>query len=50
MKFSFAEQVNMLLIYEEAQQNATRTQALYIEWYPDWIHSSYVCLNEFVKS
>jgi len=38
MKFSFAEQVDMLLIYGEAQQNSTRAQALYIKRYSDRMH------------
>jgi len=45
MKFLFAEQVDMLLIYGEAQQNSTWAQALYIERYPVRSFTSYASTN-----
>jgi len=46
MQFSFAEQVDMLPLSEEAQQNSTKAQALHIEQYLDRMHSSlYVSTN-----
>ncbi|CAK9814796.1 hypothetical protein ANTQUA_LOCUS8218 [Anthophora quadrimaculata] len=41
MKFSFEEQVDMILIYEEIRQNSIRAQALYAERYPHHTHSSH---------
>ena len=41
MKFSFTEQVDMILVYGEAQQNSIRAQALYAERYPDRSHPSH---------
>jgi len=49
MKFSFAEQVDVLLIYGETQQNITRTQALYIERYSDWMHPSHRMFQRICK-
>jgi len=49
MKFSFAEQVDMLLIYGKAQQNSTRTQALYIEQYLDRMHPSHRMFQRICK-
>jgi len=49
MQFSFAEQVDMLLIYGEAQQNSTTAQALYIEWYPDRMHPSHRMFQQICK-
>jgi len=49
MKFSFAEQVDKLLIYGETQQNSTRAQALYIERYPNWMHPSHRMFQRICK-
>jgi len=38
MKFSFNEQLDMLLVYGEVQKNSVRTQALYAEKYPNHMH------------
>jgi len=49
MKFSFTEQVDILLIYGEAQQTLTRTQALYIKWYSDQMHPSHHMFQRICK-
>jgi len=49
MQFSFAEQVDMFLIYGEAQQNSARTQALYIKRYSDRMHPSHRMFQRICK-
>jgi len=49
MKCSFAEQVDMLLIYGEAQQNSTKAQAFYIEQYSDRMHPSHRMFQRICK-
>jgi len=49
MKFSFTEQVDMLLIYGKAQQNSIRAQYYTLNGIQIGCIFHIICFNEFVK-